>query len=67
MIALRNASTATPLFLHASPPSIVTLLPADLQKRLADRRIPLELTDAAAEAGADAVKVQYFETDRLMI
>jgi len=26
----------------------------------------LELTDAAAEAGADAVKVQYFETDRLM-
>jgi len=26
----------------------------------------LELTDAAAEAGADAVKLQYFETDRLM-
>ncbi len=26
----------------------------------------LELTDAAAEAGADAVKLQFFETDRLM-
>jgi sialic acid synthase SpsE len=26
----------------------------------------LELTDAAADAGADAVKLQYFETDRLM-
>lgn len=26
----------------------------------------LELTDAAASAGADAVKLQYFETDRLM-
>ena len=26
----------------------------------------LMLTDAAADAGADAVKVQYFETDRLM-
>ena len=26
----------------------------------------LELTDAAARAGADAVKLQYFETDRLM-
>ena len=26
----------------------------------------LQLTDAAAEAGADAVKLQYFETDRLM-
>ena len=26
----------------------------------------LDLTDAAAEAGADAVKLQYFETDRLM-
>lgn len=26
----------------------------------------LELTDAAAAAGADAVKLQYFETDRLM-
>ncbi|MCC5824182.1 MAG: N-acetylneuraminate synthase family protein [Phycisphaerales bacterium] len=26
----------------------------------------MELTDAAAEAGADAVKLQYFETDRLM-
>ncbi len=26
----------------------------------------LELTDAAAECGADAVKLQYFETDRLM-
>ncbi len=26
----------------------------------------LELTDAAADAGADAVKVQFFETDRLM-
>ena len=26
----------------------------------------LELTDAAADAGADAVKLQFFETDRLM-
>ncbi len=26
----------------------------------------LELTDAAAEAGADAIKLQFFETDRLM-
>ncbi len=26
----------------------------------------LELTDATADAGADAVKLQYFETDRLM-
>ncbi len=26
----------------------------------------LELTDAAAQAGADAVKLQFFETDRLM-
>ena len=26
----------------------------------------LELTDAATDAGADAVKLQYFETDRLM-
>ena len=26
----------------------------------------LSLTDAAAEAGADAVKLQFFETDRLM-
>lgn len=26
----------------------------------------LELTDAGADAGADAVKLQYFETDRLM-
>src|SRR4051812_10009358 len=26
----------------------------------------LELTDAAAEAGAHAVKLQYFEADRLM-
>ncbi|MEM9915147.1 MAG: ATP-dependent chaperone ClpB [Planctomycetota bacterium] len=38
---------------------IVTLLTADLQKRLADRRITLELTDAAtahlAEAGHDPV------------
>ena len=26
----------------------------------------LSLTDAAADAGADAVKLQFFETDRLM-
>ncbi|MEO0514230.1 MAG: ATP-dependent chaperone ClpB [Planctomycetota bacterium] len=48
----------TPLGL-AEIQQIVTLLTADLQKRLADRRITLELTDAAtahlAEAGHDPV------------
>lgn len=48
----------TPLGL-AEIRQIVTLLTADLQKRLADRRITLELTDAAtahlAEAGHDPV------------
>lgn len=48
----------TPLGL-AEIQRIVTLLAADLQKRLADRRVTLELTDAAtrhlAEAGHDPV------------